>query len=57
MLKAQQNWTRCMMVNRNLTDLFESTVARAAKIACEVNSLESTRHLRASGAELLRAVR
>jgi hypothetical protein len=46
-----------MMVNRNLTDLFEATLTRATHVACQVNSLESTKHLRSSGAELLRAVR
>ena len=45
------------MVNRNLTDLLEHTLSRAASVASQVNSLESTKHLRSSGVELLRAVR
>lgn len=45
------------MVNRSLVDILDATCHRAAQAASQVNSLESTRHLRASGAELLRAVR
>jgi hypothetical protein len=45
------------MANRNFLEILDSACTRAAGVACQVNSLESTRHLRASGAELLRAVR
>lgn len=45
------------MVNKTLMDMLDATVTGAARAARRVNSLESTRHLRNSGAELLRAVR
>lgn len=45
------------MLSKCWLDMIDSTCTRAAKVACQVNSLESTRHLRNSGAELLRAVR
>lgn len=45
------------MVNKCWLEMLDTTCLRAAEVACKVNSLESTRHLRNSGAELLRAVR
>lgn len=45
------------MVNKCWIEMLDATCTRAAKAACQVNSMESTRHLRNSGAELLRAVR
>lgn len=45
------------MVNRSLMDMLDTTCTRAARAASKVSSLESTQHLRNSGAELLRAVR
>lgn len=45
------------MVNRSLMDMLDVTCTQAARLANRVGSLESTRHLRNSGVELLRAVR
>lgn len=45
------------MTNKCWLEMLDAACLRAADVACKVNSMESTRHLRNSGAELLRAVR
>ena len=45
------------MVNKNVMEMLDSTFCRAAQCAARINCLDSTKHLRTAGAELLRAVR